>query len=132
MVLWMSDRLYIGKYVFDTLVAVSEEEQTIGLMFRKWPPPVMTFPYKTAGVRKFWMKNTISPLDILFCREGYIIDICKGEPMSTCMIGPNKPVDLVIELPYGTATDKNIKIGQKVHLRRSLETIKKHFPSMFI
>ena len=111
-----SDKVYIAGKAFPTLVAVSPEEQEQGLMFRPWPPPVMCFPYKKAEVRKFWMKNTISPLDILFCRDNKIISICSGEPLSTTLVGPDDNCDLVIELPAGTAKDRGINVGDSATL----------------
>lgn len=110
------DCVYIAGQSFPALVAVSLEEQMQGLMFRPWPPPVMCFPYKEAEVRKFWMKNTPSPLDILFCRGNRIISICRGEPLSTELIGPDEHSDLVIELPAGTAEEKGIKVGDSATL----------------
>ena len=98
----MNNEIFIGKHKFTTLVAITEKEQCDGLMNQPWPPPVMTFPYKIAEIRKFWMKATISPLDIIFCRDDKIIKICRGEPMSTQLVGPNEPSDMVVEIPYGT------------------------------
>lgn len=119
----MSDKIIIGNNIFDTLVAVTEDEHARGLMYKKWPPPVMIFPYKTADVRRFWMRNTISPLDIIFCKENKIVDIKYGEPLSTKLIGPIEPVDLVIELPYGTAKNAGIKIGDDVSIVYSTQTL---------
>ena len=116
------DKIFINNTEFPTLVAVSESEQNQGLMWVKWPPPVMIFPYRSAGIRKFWMKNTISPLDIVFCNGNSIVDIRKGEPLSTAMIGPDQPVDLVIELPAGTVEQHGIKVGQPVQLVYSPKT----------
>ena len=59
------------------------------------------------------MKNTPSPLDIVFCCEGKIVEIHKGEPYSTSAIGPNKSSDLVIEFPYGTMSSMEIQLGHK-------------------
>jgi uncharacterized membrane protein (UPF0127 family) len=112
----MKDCVYIAGQPFPALIAVSEEEHMQGLMFRPWPPPVMCFPYKRAEVRKFWMKNTISPLDILFCRDNRIISICHGEPLSTTLIGPEEECDLVVELPAGTAQAKGISVGDSATL----------------
>jgi uncharacterized membrane protein (UPF0127 family) len=112
----MKDCVYIAGKAFPTLIAVSLEEQIQGLMFRPWPPPVMCFPYKEAEVRKFWMKNTPSPLDILFCRGNRIISICRGEPLSTELIGPEEDSDLVIELPAGTVQERGIKVGDSATL----------------
>jgi hypothetical protein len=110
----MEDVISIKGQIFPTLVAVTESEQRIGLMYQQWPPPIMSFPYKKAAPRRFWMKNCISPLDIIFCRAGCVVGIFKGEPMSTKLVGPNEPSDLVIELPAGTASKLGLQVGDHV------------------
>jgi len=110
--------IYIHDNVFNTLLAISDDEQARGLMDQAWPPPVMSFVYAEPRITRFWMKNTPSPLDIVFCHQGKITQICKGEPYSTAMIGDNKFSDLVIELPYGTAVTSGIKLGHSVGLVR--------------
>ncbi len=120
------DKVIINGISFDAKVAVTEREQNIGLMNQAWPPPVMFFPYKISGIRKFWMKNTPSPLDIIFCRDNRIICICSGEPMSTTMVGPDEPADLVVELPKGTAEKQSFSIGDIVHIKYSAETAAKY------
>lgn len=106
--------IYVDSNVFPSFIAISSQEQQQGLMHVEWPPPVMSFVYATPQVNKFWMKNTPSPLDIIFCCEGKISEIQKGEPHSTSVIGSNKYSDLVIEFPLGTASSIGIKIGQNV------------------
>ena len=118
----MSDQVVISGVSFSTLVAISPSEQEVGLMWKRWPPPVMCFPYRDAAVRKFWMKNTVSPLDVLFCKGQKIVAIYRGEPLSTLCFGPNEPVDLVIELPAGTVTAENIGVGDCATLRFSAGT----------
>jgi uncharacterized membrane protein (UPF0127 family) len=108
--------IFIHNNVFPTLLAISEEEQSRGLMEQEWPPPIMSFVYATPKYNKFWMRNTPSPLDIIFCHAGEVVQICKGEPHSTAMIGDDRLTDLVIELPYGTAAASDIKLGYKVGL----------------
>jgi len=110
----MSDIISIKGQVFQTLVAVTEAEQSKGLMYQKWPPPIMSFPYKRAATRRFWMKNTMTPLDIVFCRANCVVGIFKGEPFSTKLVGPNEPSDLVVELPAGTAANLGLAIGDYV------------------
>lgn len=105
--------------------AITETEQSKGLMFQKWPPPVMFFPYKKSEVRKFWMKNTPSPLDIIFCNDGKIIDIKHGAPLSTSMVGPDCMSDLVIELPHGTSERMGFCIGSGVNIKLSVESAAK-------
>lgn len=123
----MSDKIKIGKHVFNTLVAITEEEHAIGLMWKKAPAPIMSFPYEKAEVHKFWMQNTIAPLDILFCHGNKIIDIKKGSPYSIDLIGPDKETDLVVELPFGTVKEYNIAEGDYIELKYSMNTLSKKY-----
>ena len=120
--MFKTDIVRIGKYKFPTLVAVTEVEQAQGLMYKPWPPPVMVFPYRKADYRKFWMKNTPSPLDIIFAKDGKIIAIYKGEPNTTKCVGPDEMSDLVVELPYGIVNKLNILIGDDVKVSYSVGT----------
>ncbi len=106
----------IGDNIFETLIAVSHQEQAKGLMGQIWMPPVMSFIYDRPKINKFWMRDTPSPLDILFCNNGEIKQIHKGEPYSLSAIGFDELSNLVIELPFGTAHSSNIKLGSKVSL----------------
>lgn len=106
--------IYVNNNVFSTLLAISEYEQSKGLMYQEWPPPIMTFVYGRPKINKFWMQNTPSPLDIVFCYDNKVSEICYGEPYSTRVIGGNNFSNLVIEFPYGTIDSSNIKIGQSV------------------
>jgi uncharacterized membrane protein (UPF0127 family) len=99
-----------------TLLAISEIEQQVGLMHRQQLPPSMSFVYENPKINKFWMHNTPKALDIVFCKNGKIISIAKGEPFSTMLIGPDFPTDLVIEFPYGTCNAMSIKEGDDVEL----------------
>lgn len=128
----MSDEIILGGHKFSTLVAITEDEHIKGLMHKAWPPPVMIFPYETAEVRKFWMKNTPSPLDIIFCNDNKIISINNGEPLSTKLIGPNEPSDLVVEVPLGTVNKLGIKIGDPVKINYSIYTIAKKYEKKYL
>ena len=110
----MDDVISIKGQVFPTIVAVTESEQCKGLMYQKWPPPIMAFPYRRASLRKFWMKNVITPLDIVFCRGNCVVGIFKGEPFSTKLVGPDEPADFVVELPAGTAANLGLSVGDYV------------------
>lgn len=119
----MSNIINIKGNRFETLVAISEKEQQRGLMWCKWPPPIMTFLYSQASYNRFWMKNTISPLDIVFCNAGKVVGIFKGNPLSTELIGPNELSDMVVELPYGTSKSIDLKVGDAIHFIPGLEII---------
>jgi uncharacterized membrane protein (UPF0127 family) len=108
--------IVIGSNLFETLLAISCQEQERGLMHVKPPVPNMSFLYETPQINKFWMQSTPSPLDIIFCHAGKVTQICYGEPYSTEVIGGNEFSDLVVELPFGTALKTGIKISQKVSL----------------
>jgi uncharacterized protein len=118
--------VYIHNNVFPSLLAISEEEQGKGLMGQEWPPPIMSFIYAKPKVNKFWMKNTPSPLDIVFCHQGKVSQICYGEPHSTAVIGDDKFSDLIIELPHGTVDFSEIKIGHAVGLVAPTEDELRH------
>ncbi|HUU87010.1 MAG TPA: DUF192 domain-containing protein [Candidatus Glassbacteria bacterium] len=97
--------------------AITRDEQRKGLMNVDWPPPLMVFPYKKASIRKFWMKDTPSPLDIIFCHANKVIYIDYGVPFNETRVGPDRPCDLVIEGPLGFAEKNGIRVGSKVRAK---------------
>jgi uncharacterized membrane protein (UPF0127 family) len=111
-----SGYIYLDNNVFNSLIAISDDDQTKGLMHEPFPPPIMSFYYPSERINKFWMQNTISPLDIVFCNKGKVSEICYGEPLSTKIIGSNKYSNLIIEFPHGYVKSNNIMIGQEVGL----------------
>ena len=115
----------IDDNTFDVTVAITAEEHERGLMYVDWPPPVMAFPYKVASIRKFWMKNTPSPLDIIFSRAGVIVGIYDGDPFNLNCVGPNEPIDLVVEMPRGHVDKFGISVGDDIKLSYSAESLVK-------
>jgi len=109
-----STKFAINGKTFSGLVAETSEEQELGLMYKKPPAPTMLFLYFKPRDVSFWMKNTPAKLDIVFCKDGKVIDIKVGEPMSTTLIKPNSAVDLVIEFNYGIVSTFGFKIGDSV------------------
>ena len=115
----------VGNNLFETLLAISAQEQERGLMYIEPPIPNMAFIYERPGINKFWMANTKAPLDIVFCYAGKVTQICVGEPFSTSIIGDNKFSDLVIEFPFGTVDQSGIKLGHDIDLLKpSAEELK--------
>ncbi|NVD45513.1 DUF192 domain-containing protein [Qipengyuania atrilutea] len=102
---------------FRVEVARSREAQSRGLMER---PPLgddegMIFPYKAAAVQGFWMKNTPSPLDIIFVGEdGRILNIITGEPYSEKNLISDGHANLVLEIRGGRAAELGIEPGDVV------------------
>lgn len=117
------DRVIFGNHQLSAIIALTEDEQQKGLMKHPWPPPVMAFPYDSARVRKFWMKDTPSPLDIVFCRAGRVLKILPGEPLCLTHVGPDLPSDLIVELPRGMAHNLDIVPGTKTKIVYGLFTL---------
>lgn len=115
------------KVKIPTLLALSTQEQEVGLMFQK-QPTTMAFIYAKPGVHKFWMKNTPQPLDLVFCKKGFVVDIQCGAPFSLSLIGSDQiQSDLVVEMPYKFASIHGIKISDSVDLQYSLKSLAKKF-----
>lgn len=123
--------LAIGNKIIPTLLAITAEEQERGLMYRDWPPPVMSFVYSTPQVNRFWMKATPSPLDIIFSLKGKIVSIHKGEPYSTKLIGDYENSDLVVEMPYGTYKAMGLNVGDKISLVQSVKKLEEEFGNKY-
>jgi uncharacterized membrane protein (UPF0127 family) len=107
-----------GKAITLTLEpALTEKTREIGLMNRKnlAPHDGMVFFFPRVATQKFWMKNTVIPLDILFVDEaGRIVYIAKATPLSEEQVGPDSPIETVIEIAGGRAAKHGIAVGDKV------------------
>jgi uncharacterized membrane protein (UPF0127 family) len=104
---------------FDVELASSEREQEIGLMHRNTMAPEhgMLFDFHMERRASFWMRNTFIPLDMVFIRANGEIAAIKDNavPHSETPIGPQQPVQAVLELVGGTAVKLGIKPGDRVH-----------------
>jgi len=105
-------------------VADSPLRRQIGLMHRQVLPSNtgMIFLFKKPTNQKFWMLNTLHPLDIIFIKNNKIIhleenaDICKKKPCP--FYGPDRFYDYVIELKSGDIKRLKINISDLVQLKR--------------
>lgn len=105
-------------------MALTAESRERGLMQRKTLKPAdgMAFFFPTAAPYHFWMKDTWIALDMLFVDEaGTIVYITTAKPLSLKPVGPQTPVDTVIEIDGGRALREGIHVGDKVSY-----AIKKH------
>ncbi|WP_243644110.1 DUF192 domain-containing protein [Sphingomonas sp. PP-CE-1A-559] len=112
-----------GTHAFKVESAKTEAEQARGLMFRTDLTPdggMLFWPYPAKGgepvVANFWMKNTPSPLDILYIRaDGTIARIAENTvPFSEQPIPSGEPVGAVLELVGGRASELGIAEGDLV------------------
>ena len=112
-----------GTHAFVVESAKTEAEQARGLMFRTDLKPdggMLFWPYPAKGgepvAANFWMKNTPSPLDILYIRaDGTIARIAENTvPFSEAPIPSGEPVGAVLELMGGRAAELGIAEGDLV------------------
>ena len=101
-------------------VADQPQEQRLGLMQRPALPPLrgMWFPFKPARPLRFWMLNTIAPLDMVFVHQGEVIAIEAEVPICPALpckgFGPMADADGVIELGAGEAKRLQLDVGDPV------------------
>src|SRR5690606_15251797 len=107
-----------GVHVFDVEMAVTPEERSKGLMFRRELPPGrgMLFDFQGEGPIAMWMKNTYISLDMIFIRaDGRIARIAENTvPHSEATISSGAPVKAVLEVIAGTAKRLGISPGDRV------------------
>jgi len=104
--------------VYQLEVARTPEEQAQGLMFRESLPEKtgMIFLFKEKDVHRFWMKNTMIPLDMVWMdAAGKVLFVsadtppCKADPCPS--YGPDSPASQVLEIAGGLAVKEKIVVG---------------------
>ena len=110
-----------ASHVLNVEMALTEDQQRVGEMFRPSVPPDggMLFDWGMQRESLMWMKNTLAPLDMLFIRaDGTINAIAENTvPQSTATISSHGPVRATLELAAGTALRLNIRVGDVVKQR---------------
>jgi hypothetical protein len=107
-----------GVRPFSVELAVTDEERSKGLMFRKEIPEGygMLFDFKQDQMVTMWMKNTYVSLDMIFIKhDGRIARIAENTTvLSEDIIPSGQPVRAVLEVAAGTAKKYGIAPGDKV------------------
>lgn len=109
--------LTAGMHRIDAQVAATQEQRSIGLMFRKDMPQHegMLFVFDQANVQCFWMKNTLLPLTAAFLADdGSIVNLVDMKPLSLESHCSAKPVRYVLEMNQGWFAKKGIKAGVRL------------------
>ena len=112
----------IGRETIELEVAKTPEQQEIGLMYRTQLSANrgMVFDFSPPRVARFWMKNTLIPLDIIFLSQGQIkwmavnTPPCKSDPCP--VYGPFVEVDQVVEPAAGRAKSLNLNLGDRLEI----------------
>ena len=108
-------------HAFDVEMALSPEQQTVGLMFRPTvaPDAGMLFDWHSPRQSQMWMRNTMAPLDMVFIgQDGIIRAIAENTvPQSLAVIDSRLPVRATLELAAGTTAARSIRVGDRVRQR---------------
>ena len=106
----------------DLEVASTPMQKRIGLMQRTPLPPLrgMWFPFDQRQPLRFWMLNTLAPLDMVFIRDGRVMAIEADVPVCPALpcrgYGPSEPSDGVVELGAGEVRRLGIRIGDRINI----------------
>jgi uncharacterized protein len=93
-------------------------------MFRENLPEKtgMMFLFPERGVHRFWMKNTMIPLDMIWMDpDGNVLFVsadtppCKADPCPT--YGPETSAASVLEIAGGKATKEKVVVGSVIQFR---------------
>lgn len=99
-------------------IALGKEEQEAGLMHRTdlKPGDGMLFPMIPARMPNFWMKDTPTPLDVLFiAMDGRVVRIIlNAKPNDRTPMFAEQPVAGVLELVGGDTARLGISEGDRV------------------
>ena len=102
-------------------LARSEQEHATGLMFREHldADAGMLFLYDDEGIKVFWMRNTLIPLDMIFIsgdlRVAGVVE--NAEPQTDTPRQVGQPSQHVLEVNGGFAAAHGIKAGTPVEFR---------------
>lgn len=108
---------------FTVEVADTPAKKELGLGKRDGLPAGrgMYFPFASARTWVFWMKDMRFPIDIVWIRQGRIVDIHKDVPPPASdaleTYSPVEPADAVLELNAGAAEAAGLQAGDTVQVR---------------
>jgi len=115
-----STRVCFKDNCFGATVARTPFETARGLMYQNIDKnDAMLFVFKTPVNDKFWMKNTLEPLDIIWINENKQVifiskntPICENDPCPS--YGTEQKSLYVLEIKGGTADQIGLNIGDKL------------------
>ena len=110
-------KLSAGMHLIQAEVAQAPEQQMVGMMFRRemGNNEGMLFVNADAGVRCFWMRNTLLPLSIAFIADdGTVVNVAEMAPRSDESHCSAKPVRFALEMNRGWFAKRGIVAGSKL------------------
>jgi len=109
--------LSAGMHLIKAELAVTPEQQQIGMMFRRTmgTNEGMLFVGDEPGQRCFWMRNTLVPLTAAFIADdGTIVNLADMKPQTDDSHCSTKPVRYVLEMNQGWFAKRGLKAGTKL------------------
>lgn len=118
--------LQVNRSVIKVEYAISSEEKSLGLSGRTSLDPnsgmLFLFSQYENHRPSFWMKEMLFPLDIIWIKNGSIVDISKNVPnpppktplLELPRYAPKTDIDSVLEVNAGWTTLHEVKIGDKL------------------
>ena len=102
-------------------LARTSQEHSQGLMFRESldADAGMLFLYQDEGIRVFWMRNTLIPLDMIFISADLTVAgvVENAEPQTDTQRQVGKPAQYVLEVNGGFAAAHGITADTPVEFR---------------
>ncbi len=78
----------------------------------------MEFVFETPGPYGFWMKDMKFPLDIIWVRDGVVVDVWERAPVPVGAdipsYTPQREADRVYEFPAGFVGENGLKVGMSI------------------
>jgi len=106
------------RHAFTVEMALTPEQQMIGLMFRPEvkPDEGMLFDWGSPRESSMWMRNTIASLDMVFiAADGRVHRIVERTvPFSLATVSSGGPVRATLELAAGVTERLDIRAGDRV------------------
>jgi len=116
----LSASVTIHNTVFTVDLAVTNDEKTRGLSYRKFlkPKSGMLFLYDHKEIFPFWMQGMQFPLDFIWISDNVVVDITTNVPPATAttmhVVRPTVAVNKILEINAGEADLYGIQIGDSV------------------
>lgn len=102
-------------------VARTSEELSRGLMFRRElaADDGMLFIFPASDIRRFWMRNTYIPLDMVFLdAQRNVVGIEENTvPLDETSRGPDAPAQFVVEVRGGAAKLHGLGVGARAEFQ---------------
>jgi uncharacterized membrane protein (UPF0127 family) len=109
--------LTAGMHVIQAEVALTPEQQTMGMMFRRemGANEGMLFVYDAPYPLCFWMRNTLIPLTIAFIADdGRIVHTADMKPRDDTSHCTTEPVRYALEMNQGWFARRGLKKGDRL------------------